>query len=202
MNCRRFQDELLEHVEGTLSAGAQALAEQHLAGCIACRQAVEKEKRLARAMSSRLRQSSETLTLHPNIRRNILAASRRKTALPAPAEPFARLWRSWLRLAVVPASLLVVAACLLAIHFSGVPRHETISVPTSPRISAPAPALANNPQPAVSVQLSWRLPVRRFYQEGNMAVDTLIDETVVASGTFHPGGQESVSPQLEMKTPL
>ena len=32
MNCRRFQNELYEYLDGSLSPGAQAAAERHLAG--------------------------------------------------------------------------------------------------------------------------------------------------------------------------
>jgi predicted anti-sigma-YlaC factor YlaD len=194
MNCENFQDRLYEYVEGTFSSGECAKAEEHLAGCAACRRAAEKEQKLSQSLSNQLQQSSEALTLRPDIRRNILAALREKTTSPAIGKSLAGLWSYWLRLAVVPASLLVIAA-LLAIHFHDTRGHQTFSVPVNP-------SAHNNPEIAVSVHMSYRLPTRQFHQEGNLVVDTLIDETVVASGTFQPGGKESVSPKLEMKTPL
>jgi hypothetical protein len=90
---------------------------------------------------------------------------------------------------------------VLAIHFFGTRTHEVISVPVTPRVSAIIPPV-NNPQTAVSVQMSYRLPTQQFHQEGNLVVDALIDETVVANGTFKSGGKESVSSKLEIKTPL
>ncbi len=74
MNCQRFQNRLHEYVEGTLSAGTQAAADRHLARCIACRQAVDQEQQLAQILSERLRQGTETLALHPQIRRRIVTA--------------------------------------------------------------------------------------------------------------------------------
>jgi anti-sigma-K factor RskA len=200
MNCQRFQNELLEYVEGTLSTDELAFADKHLASCETCRQAVEKEKRLARTLSNRLQRSSESLSLRPEIRRNILASVQERAALPTMAESFTGLWKYWLRLAAIPAALVVIAAALLAVHFSGTRGHE-ISVPIMPRVSVTAPPIGGNPPAAVSVQMSYHLPTQQFHQEGNLVVDSLVDETVIASGTFQPGKQ-STSPNLQMKTPL
>jgi anti-sigma factor RsiW len=202
MNCQRFQDELFEYVEGTLSADTLAAAEKHLAECDACRQAVEIEKRRAAVLSGRLRQTSQALTLHPEIRRNIVAASLQKGPSPSVAESLVGLWRYWVRLAVIPGAMLLVAGVLLAVHFSGTGRHETISVPVGPRVSAVTSSDGNSPQTPVSVEMSYRLPRRQFHQEGNLVVDTLVDETVVADGTFQASGKETIFPNIEMKTPL
>lgn len=206
MNCRRFQEELFEYVEGTLSAGALAAAEKHLAECDACRQAVEKEKRLASVLSSRLRQSSRTLTLRPEIRRNILAASRQNGPAPTVAESLIDLCKYWIRIAAIPVAVLSIAGLLAAIHFSGTRGHET----NGPRVVAVTSPTGNNLQTSVSVQMSCR--TRQFHHEGNLVVDTFVDETVVASGTFQEGqsrdreganpGKDFFSPELKMKTPL
>ena len=201
MNCPDFQNELHEHVEGSLSAAAHAAGEQHLAGCETCRRAVEKEQKLAGILAARLRQSSETLKLNPEIRYHVLAAARRNPASIEVSESLIRSWGHWLRLAAIPVCLLLVAALLLAIHFSVTRRHEIISVPVMPRVSTITPP-ADNPQTAVSVQMSYRLPTQQFHQEGNLVVDAFINETVVASGIFKPDGKEAVSPKIEMKIPL
>ena len=202
MNCQRFQDELYEYVEGTLSADVLAAAEKHLAECDACRQAVEKEKRLEAVLSSRLRQSSQALTLHPEIRRNIISAVRQKNATPTGAVSLIDLWKNWVRIAAISGSALSVAGILLAVHFSSTKRHETVSVPVGTSAPEVASAAENSPQAPVSVQISYRLPTREFHQEGNLVVDTLVDETVVADGMFQASGKEATSPKLEMKTPL
>lgn len=201
MNCQRFQDELFEYVEGALSADTLAAAEKHFAECDACRQAVEKEKRLGAVLSSRLRQRSQTLKLHPEIRRNIMAASRQKKSAPTAPECLIDLWKYWVRIAALSSAMLV-AGVLLAFHFSGTGRHETISVPIVPHVSEVVSAAENSPQAPVSVQISYRLPRRQFHQEGNLVVDTLVDETVVADGTVQASGRETISPELEVKTPL
>ncbi|HTV40298.1 MAG TPA: anti-sigma factor [Candidatus Sulfotelmatobacter sp.] len=196
MNCRRFHDELFEYVDGTLSADELTAAEKHLAECEACRQAVEKERRLASALSSRLRQSTQSLTLRPEIRRNIVTASRKR------GSALIDLWKYWVRMAVIPGAALLIAGVLLAGHFSGTRRHETVSVPVVPLVSEVASAAGNSPQAPVLVQMSYRLPTRQFHQEGNLVVDTLVDETVDADGVFQASGKETISPKLEMKTPL
>ena len=61
MNCRRFQDRLDQFVEGTLSAGARAAADQHLAGCAACREIVGRELDLARFLSAVFDRAPNTL---------------------------------------------------------------------------------------------------------------------------------------------
>lgn len=201
MNCQSFQNELFEYVEGTLSTDEQAAADKHLASCDACRQAVEKEKRLARALSSRLQRSSESLALRPEIRRKILTAAREKAASPTMAKSIIRVWNHWLGLAAVPVSLLVVAALLLVLHAYST-RRPPLSTTITPHDTIPISVSVQNPQPAVSVKLSYHLPTQQFHQEGNLVVDALVDETVVASGTYHSSGKESVYPQLAMKTPL
>jgi anti-sigma factor RsiW len=195
MNCRCFQNQLHEYVEGSLSAGALAAADGHLSGCSTCRQRVRREQQFAQFLSGRLRQDTETLTLRPEIRRKILTASQGAAAPPAVAESVFGLWSRFLsnrfiRLAAIPASLLLVAAFLWISHFTGARSHETETARASDR----------DLHAAVSIQISYRLPARTFRREGNLVVDSLSDEIVVASGTLRPDGQE---PQkLEIKTPL
>jgi hypothetical protein len=195
MNCRRFQNQLHEYVEKSLSAGAVSAADRHLAGCSDCRQRVRQEQQFAQLLSGQLRQETEALTLRPDIRRKILAASQVAAAPPAVAESVYGLWSRFLstrfiRLAAIPASLLLVAAFLLISHFTGARSHETETARANDR----------DLHAAVSIQISYRLPARTFRREGNLVVDSLSDEIVVASGTLRPDGQE---PQKqEIKTPL
>jgi anti-sigma factor RsiW len=197
MNCRRFQDKLFEYVEGSLSTGELAAVEQHLSGCGACREAVQKEQQRAQALSVRFRQNSESLRLNPKIIQTVLAASR---ARPAATVSLAGLWMRWLRVAIVPVSFMLVAAILLTVHFSGRPARERTSTPV---ITHGATLTATSDQQAqISVKLSYRLPVHEFHQEGNLIVDTFVDETAVANGMIPSGGPKSLPQKLEMKTPL
>jgi anti-sigma factor RsiW len=68
MNCRRFQNQLDEYVEGSLSASAQAAVERHLASCDACRRTVQEERQFAQSVSIRLKQDASSLTLGLEIR--------------------------------------------------------------------------------------------------------------------------------------
>jgi anti-sigma factor RsiW len=192
MNCRRFQNRLHEYVEGSLSASAQAAAGRHLAGCSACRQAVRKEQQLAQFMSSRLQQATMNLTFGLEIRNRILTAFEDKSTPPVVAESIADLWKRFFRLATIPVSLLLVAAFLLITHSPGTRMYhvETIS------------SVDNNLRPAVSIQISYHLPACQFHREGNFVIDSLSDETVVASGMLRPGGQEPLPQKLETKLPL
>jgi hypothetical protein len=182
MNCRRFQNRLFEYVEGSLSAGAQAAADRHLAACSACRQALHHEQQFAQFFSSRLRQDTETLTLRPEIRHGILTLPGREPTLPAIVESIVGLWNRFARLAAMAVSLLLVVTFLLVSHFSGARIHQA----ETSRFDDP------NLQPVVSIQISCRLPTCQFRREGNLVIDTLSYQTIVASGTFEPGGREPV----------
>ncbi len=178
MNCRRFQNRLHEYVEGTLSAGTQAAADRHLARCIACRQAVGQEQQLAQILSERLRQGTETLALHPQIRRRIVTALE---SIPATdRESIACLWSRLARPLGIAVALLLIATFLLINFFSGARVHETAR-PDSGDIHS-----------AVSIEVSYLVPTYKFSKEGNLVVDTLSYETVVASGTLWTGGPERV----------
>lgn len=189
MNCRSFQDRLYEYVEGSLSTGAQAAADRHLAGCSACRQAVSKEQRLAQTVSHGLRSGAKRLTLRPEIRSQILAAAEVESRPPV-RESVAELWKRLFRLAVIPVSLVLIAGCLLVRYL---PSAETRRTETA--------GAAQNGRSIVSIQISYRVPTYKFHQEGAQVVDSLSDETVVASGTFQLG-QGPVAPNPERKTSL
>jgi anti-sigma-K factor RskA len=196
MNCRSFQNQMFEYVEETLSADARATVERHLAGCDACRHAMQKEQQLARILAARLRQSSETLKLNPGIRHHVLAAARRNPASIKVSESLTCSWGYWLRLAAIPLCLLLIAALLLAIHFSHKSRPEiTIKLPMPPVASHPA-------QSPVSIQISYQIPTYKFQQEGNLVLDTLSYETVQANATFRSTDHQNLPQKLEMKMPL
>jgi len=178
MNCRRFQNRLHEYVEGTLSAGTQAAADRHLARCTACRQAVGQEQQLAQILSKRLRLGTETLALHPQIRRRILKALE---SIPATdGDSVISFWSRFARPLGIAVSSLLVVTFLLVNFFSGARVHETVR------------SDGRDIQSAVSIEVSYLVPTYKFSKEGNLVVDTLSYETVVASGTLWTGGPERV----------
>jgi anti-sigma factor RsiW len=191
MNCEQFQDKLFEYVDGTLSASELDAAQKHLSGCSACRKPVQEEQRRAQALTGRLQQSGQSLTLRPEIVRNILAAAR--AARPAATESFTDLWMRWLRRAAIPAAFLVIVACMLI--------RTEIQAPVAIHVSTPT--TINHQQPAVSIEMSYRLPRHEFHQEGNLVLDTLVEETVVVNGAIPSGGSKNLPQQkFEIKTPL
>jgi anti-sigma factor RsiW len=196
MNCRRFQNRFYEYVEGSLSDDTQAAANEHLARCSACRQAVAQEQQRAQFLFDRLRQDTETLALRPEVRRRILTSPKCKSVPRASLESIIGLWNRFARSATIAVSLLLFAAFLLISHLSGTRIRETIHETET------APGDDRNLQPAISIQISYRVPTFKFRREGNLVVDTLSYETVVASGTLRPGGQEPVPQEQATKTPL
>jgi len=178
MNCRRFQNRLHEYVDGTLSAGTQAAAVKHLARCAACRQAVGQEQQLAQFLSNRLRQGTDTHMLHPQIRRRLLTAIK---SIPAPdGESVVCLLNRFGRPLGVAVSLLLIVTFLRINFFSGARVHET------------ARSDGRDTHSAVSIEVSYRVPIYKFRKEDNLVVDTLSYETIVTSGTLWTGGPERV----------
>lgn len=212
MNCRRFQNRLYEYVDGTLSARAQAAANKHLARCSACRQALHQEQQVAQFLSDGLRQGTGTLCLRPEIARRILAAPDR-----IPPKDNESIGWSWNRVAwplVIAAYLLLLVTFWVINYFSAFsflqsrasPGERLQSVDTAE--TGPVQEMETG-QPdrrdihsAVSIQVSYRVPIHKFRREGNLVVDTFAYETVVASGTLRPGGQQPVQQKPELKMPL
>ena len=187
MNCWRFQNRLHEYVDGTLPARIQAAADKHLAGCAACRQAVGQEQQLAQFLSNRLRQGTEPLTLHPQIQQRILATLE---SIPATnGGSVVCLWDRFARPLGIAVSLLLIVTFLLIDFFSGARVRETVR------------SDGRDIQSAVSIEVSYLVPTYKFSKEGNLVVDTLSYETVVASGTLWTGGQERVQEKSERKMP-
>ena len=180
MNCRRFQFRVYEYVEGTLSPRARAAAERHLARCGACRQAARREQQVAQFLSDRLRRDAQSLALRPGVRRRILQALQRKPAPPAFGESILAFWNRFAWPLGLAVSLLLILVVLRFHPFSVV--QATQSARSNRR---------DNPS-ALSIQVSYRVPVRKFRREGNWIVDTLSYQTVVASQTLWTGGQASV----------
>ncbi len=178
MNCRRFQNRLYEYLEGTLSARTQSAADRHLARCNVCRQVVREEQQLAQFLSERLRQGTETLALGPEVQRRILTALEHQSTPLADEESVVGAWSTLVWPLAIAASLLLIATFLLINYSSGARIHETEMARSSDRDST------------VSIQVSYRVPTYKFHQEGNLVVDTLSDETIVASGTLWPGHPE------------
>jgi anti-sigma factor RsiW len=172
MNCENLQDWLHEYMDGSLDATAQVAADRHLAGCDACRRAVLREQQFAGRMSGQLRDGVANLTLRPEIRNRILKAAAGRPAAPGMLEIIEGWWNSYARMVAIPASVLLVAAFLLAAHFHSrearVYHTETIA------------SISREACPAVAVEVSYQTPAYTFHREGNRVTDSLSDKTVTA----------------------
>ena len=167
MNCRRFQHRLYEFLDGTLSPGAQAAAERHLSGCAPCRQALQAERQIAQSLSEKLRRTTDSLRIPPEVQRRVLAALADQRRAPAEeyGSVFSRGRLAW-PLGLAASALLLVAGVLLHLR-------------TSSQQTGPAqPRLAEG---EVLAQLSYVVPIYTFRQEGGFVIDTLTYQTNVVN---------------------
>lgn len=71
MNCERFQEYLFEYMDDSLPLSERAVAEQHLAGCSACREAAQQESQLTQSLSRWLEQAIEPVALNTAAKRRM-----------------------------------------------------------------------------------------------------------------------------------
>jgi predicted anti-sigma-YlaC factor YlaD len=162
MNCEDFQNGLLEYLEGTLSPSDQAATEEHLAHCGSCREAVEREQRLAQFLSHESARSTAALHLGPDVRRRIAArlAPETREQIHAPGKIFAGLRLAW-------PTAIAVSVLVAAIWFGGF-----FLRPREPKSAARQPH--GEPRPATaSIRISYLVPVYTFRREGNLVIDAL-----------------------------
>jgi len=173
MNCRRFQHRIYEFLDGTLSPRAQAAAEKHVAGCDACREAVEQQRQLARALSSNLKSSTESLHLPPAFQHRILAALASPPASRHKAPAIQLLWGrlAW-RLAIAGCLLLVA---VITVEFLHRPRDAGRQVARSQPHRAP---------PAAFIRLTYSVPSYTFHSEDSLVIDSLTHRINVVNATL------------------
>jgi anti-sigma factor RsiW len=182
MNCRRFQNRVYEYADGTLSAGARAAAERHLARCDDCRQALHREQHVAQLLSEHLRHDAESLALRPDVWHRILKAVEANSTAPTPWESIVGFCQRFAWPLGMAVSVLLLVGILLFHPFSGARVQEMEA----------ARASGQGNHSAVSIQVSYRVPVRKFREEGNFVVDTMSYETVAANETLWTVGHAAV----------
>jgi anti-sigma factor RsiW len=167
MNCRRFQREIYEYVEGSLSPRAQAAAERHLSGCAACRQALIQEQQTARSLSDKFRRTTHLLQLPPEFGHRILAALADEHRAPVEHQGFALFWRrlTW-PLAAAASGLLLLAGFFFLVRAPG------------SGTAHPHPRSAGG---EVTVQLSYVVPTYTYRQDGEFVIDALNYRTNVVN---------------------
>ena len=167
MNCRRFQREIYEYVDGSLSPRAQAAADRHLSGCVACRQALIQQQQTARSLSDKFRRATDSLQLPPEFGNRILAALADEHRAPGEHQGVALFWRrlAW-PLAAAASGLLLLAGFFFLVRAPG------------PGTAHPHPRSAGG---EVTVQLSYVVPTYTFWQDGEFVIDALSYHTIVVN---------------------
>jgi predicted anti-sigma-YlaC factor YlaD len=165
MNCRRFQIEIYEYLDGSLSPRAQAAAEEHLSACAACRQMVSQERRSAQSLSEKFRRATDSLQLPPEFGHRVLAALADEHRAPDEQQRIALFWRrlAW-PLAAAASGLVLLAGFFFLMR------------PPGPGVPHSLPHVAEN---EVSVHLSYVVPIYTFRREGGFVIDALTYQTNV-----------------------
>jgi anti-sigma factor RsiW len=167
MNCRQFQQETDEYLDGSLSPREQAAAEQHLAECVACRRALAAERETAQCLSNAFRGATESLQLPPEVGGRVVAALAQQRSAPKEPRGEVFFWRGW------PWPLTAAAAGLFALvglfFFVRAPERRM------------APPRSHRAEEGASVQFSYVVPTYVFRREGGFVVDALTYQTNVVN---------------------
>lgn len=165
MNCGRFEREIYEYLDGSLSPRARAAAERHLSGCAACRQKVSQERWSAQSLSDKFRRATDSLQLPPQFGHRVLAALADEHGVPDTQQGIVLFWRRlvW-PLAAAASGLLLLAGFFFFVR------------PPGPEAPHSQPHAAEN---EVSVHLSYVLPIYTFRREGGFVIDALTYQTNV-----------------------
>ena len=172
MNCEHLRENLYDYLDDSLSPSGKAAAEKHLAGCPACREAVQRESQLAQSLFSRLEQAVETVALDSAAQRRMATAVERKMAEPRD-RPFVLFW-SRLAWPFATAAVILMVAIWTGRHF--------VAGRNSRLETARIPAPADNRE--VLIHVSYSMPSYTFRKEGNLVIDALTSDTLVADGAL------------------
>jgi hypothetical protein len=163
VNCGRFEREIYEYLDGSLSPRAQAAAERHLFGCAACGEALIQERRTARSLSIKFRRATDSLQLPPQFGHRVLAALADEHGAPDTQQGIVLFWRclTW-PLVAAASGLLLLAGFFFLMRTPG------------PGVPHSLPHVAEN---EVSVHLSYVVPIYTFRREGGFVIDALTYQT-------------------------
>jgi anti-sigma factor RsiW len=170
MNCRLFQNQIFEYLDGSLPPRAQVAAEEHLSACAACRLALSREQQTAQSLSDEFRNASASLRLPQDFGHNLLSALANERHARDEQPGIVLFWRrlAW-PLVAAAAGLLVLAGALFLMRAPG------------PGMARPRPRSAGS---GVTVQLSYVVPTYTFRQEGGFVIDALSYRTNFVNQRF------------------
>ena len=166
MNCRAFQQLIFDYIDGTLPESKRSAAEEHLAGCRACRDSVEQEQRLAESLRSGFQQRVASLDLSPEFTQQVVGR----------VEPPGLDVEAPRNVIRFPFSLRVSAAAALVLVAFGI--GMVLKRPVGPLIPS-MPRL--NP---VTIELSFCVPAYTFQRLDNSVIDALTCEPNTIAGTL------------------
>jgi len=168
MNCRQMRENVYEYLEGSLSLSEKSETEKHLADCLSCQEFVETERHFAHSLSQRLQQSVQAVDLDAFTRRRMVHALQQKAELSQSRPYFFR----WPRLAFPFAigGLTLTTVFLLGYSLLNLKKIPS-RLESSPNETAEA-----------SIHLSYPVTGYTFQKNGNVVVDALTIETLVADG--------------------
>jgi anti-sigma factor RsiW len=171
MNCEHLQEIFYDYLDDTLSAAEKAVAEKHLLGCSACRQALQREALVAQTLSGRLGQAVDEIVLDANAQRRMVREVQRKVGDPSEAWSFA----FWGRLAVpgVASGLVLIGAIWIGYRFFA-GQHPNSNSPVSLTTSSRE----------VPVHDSYAVPTYTFHREGGLVIDALTDDIRFMDGAL------------------
>jgi anti-sigma factor RsiW len=196
MNCQKFQEMLFEYVEGSIALKERAEADVHLARCVECMVAVQREKRLQERLNAGLQRSVESLSLGRQARAQLLTMlTQRESRERSRAQLFAALW-------VRVASAFGVAA-VLALAGVWIWRQAATPSMTQGQIARSVTAESSEPKPTIQIRLPGIATSYTFQQNGEFVVDTFVEQTNFVNVTLWNGVTESTqSKGKERKMPL
>ena len=171
MNCERLQPDLCDYLDGTLSPEEKAAAQEHLLGCSACRQALQREQLLTQTLAAQLQQAVEAVALDAQGQRIMARAVQRRIAKSE--EP--RLFSFWNRIALpFAAAALVLLGTIWLVNQVASQRTSLVKAP---------PTMAAG-RAIVPVHLLYSVPNYIFHKEGNVIVDALTYDTRSMDGAL------------------
>lgn len=170
MNCRQMRENVYEYLEGSLSRSEMNAAENHLAGCLACHELLQSEKQLAESLSNRLQQSMQTIDLDALSQGRMLQALQREFQ-DSQRQPYSF---SWARLAFPFA---IAGLTLTTVFLLGYSLLNLSRIPSRLEFSTPQRETAE-----ANFHLSYPVTGYTFQKKGNLVVDSLTIETLVADG--------------------
>jgi len=117
MNCNHCQKLLHQYLDESLSSEKRASVEEHLQSCDGCREAVLKERGLAKSIRELLERRTDRLTLQRDIQRDVLKALESGAASP-------KTHKNYRRVLLRPALALGAIACLLVVAITLIQNHK------------------------------------------------------------------------------